>query len=183
MRATALKLAIAWAVSMGSTAWAADNLAQCDFNKSNGACAPVVRYDDATSSYTIAATGLCQTVTVLIDGTQYPHKMKDQSVTDSVMRLDKTKAVNVSATTCTSHPTKEEVYDGCIPLWHSGIANRRAQNPCAEGQNCDKAAGLQCASAVIDSINACIGARAVRLKDLGGGKIRAELTGEYSDAP
>lgn len=135
-----MRLVFAFALSViSSAAWAGADIDQCDFNKIDGNCTSPISVDEATGSYTIPATGSCQTVTVLIDGTQYPHRMKDQAVTDSVMVFDKTKNATVSVATCTRSPTKAEVIGKCqVESDHTVVSCMAPVRPNFEACKADK---------------------------------------------
>jgi len=195
MRSVEFSLGIAVAMALGSAAVAADNIGLCDFNKSNGTCEAVVRYDEASSSYTIPATGACQTVTVLVGQTQYPHKMKDQDRTDSVMQFDNSNAVEVSISGCTSHPTKLEVIAKCresydeqsifdcqAPIRKIAKACLLATTTQAEVDRCINTANPQlreCRSNYVDSLNACVGGKAFSDETPVGGKMKIVATENY----
>ena len=130
-----------------SLASAQSDLSQCDFNKSNGGCSQDIDFNAEGLKYRIAATGACRTVTVLIDGTQAPHKIKDTDVVQSITVFENSKTPTVSVTGCTSHPTKREVFDQCM-----------AANPPCGRMTFDEAVG--CLNARSDSVNKCVGSTA-----------------------
>jgi len=158
----------------------AGDLDDCDFNKVRGSCTGRVIPHKDSNSYEIPANGTCRTVTVQIDSTQYPHKIKDRPVSDSVMVLLKGKEYSISVSSCTLHPTRQEVQDSCKPALEAVMAPCR-QKRLSMGADCTASAQADsnfdgaacwsrtqdategCYAASADAINACIGARAYKL--------------------
>lgn len=177
----------------GGVVYASD-LDACDFRKEDGACSATFSINSETHYYTIPSDRTCRTVTVQIDGTQYPHRQKDRDIVDAVMVFDKTKKYDFKVSGCTRHPTRAEVAEKC----YSQV--RAADEQCVTmvndlGRKCalpgkENAvelgcwlAGLPafkvCEEAVVDRMNACVGANVMRVDQPSPGVVIAVPTGEY----
>lgn len=181
---------------LGVLVWesaSAGDLDQCDFKKEEGSCAATFTINKETNYYTIPADGTCRTVTVQVDGTQYPHKQKDKDIVDAVMVLDKRKNYEFKISGCTTHPTRQAVVQKCV------AANASREEPClkiaSEAHN--KCAipekklydyecwtGMMpafkaCEEAAIDALNACVGANLLRVDHPSPGVVTVVPTGEY----
>lgn len=132
-----------------------EDLDFCHFGKRTGTCSASHTLDRQTNFYTIQATGVCRTVLVQIDETVYPHTQRLQPIVDSVTVFHKDRPYEVSIAGCITHPTKEEVVVGCL--------NARSYCPADISNEQARA----CAYRVAESVNACIGARAFDIRQIG----------------
>lgn len=127
---------------------------ECYFKQSKGTCSADISIDESNNSYTIPASGDCRTVTVLIDGTQYPHKQKDANIVDNVMKIDKSKNYSVSVSGCTLHPTNAEVNDKCTTMMSDATVQCDGLAPavkCAGSENPE-----ECAASSMSDFTNCV---------------------------
>jgi hypothetical protein len=173
MRCVALSLLACLFLGAGSAA--ADNLADCNFNKVAGNCSAAIEVDPDSHEFHVAATGQCRKVDVQIDGTVYAYSQKDQAIEDVPTVFDKTRQVSIKVSGCTAFLTYDETYDLCQPNIEAAIAPCRAQRQqmnadCAAKGNpagCWRAtqdATQGCYSDAADTANRCMGDRVFELK-------------------
>lgn len=172
----------------------ASDLDECDFRKEKGACSATFSINSETHYYTIPSDRSCRTVTVQIDGTQYPHRQKDRDIVDAVMVFDKTKKYDFKVSGCTRHPTRAEVFENCLSQIRAAdqqclsMANDlvrkctipEKQNTVEMGCWLDGLPAFKaCAEAAVDRMNACVGANVFRVDQPSPGVVNAVRTGEY----